>query len=114
LENKNNEPVQIESLGIDQDFFGEAGRKYMDLVGTNPISVKDGSKDRYSISNFQNIVEVAAKSKKELSITMQAKSRAEAGAETATIVVYKGNVNFSLKHNISAEASCQVQVRYSK
>jgi hypothetical protein len=114
LENKNNEPVQIESLGIDQDFFGEAGRKYMDLVGTNPTSVKDGSQNRYSISNFPNVVEVAAKSKKDLSITMQARSRAEAEAEAATIMVYKGNVNFSLRHNISAEASCQIQVRYGK
>jgi hypothetical protein len=114
LENKNDISIQIERLGIDQNFLGQDQKRFMDLVSTNPTSITDGYEDQYLLSNFRNVVEVAAKNKKDLILTMQAKSRSIAGAKKATIVVYTGKILLSLKHSITAEAPCEIQVRYSK
>ncbi|OGY23383.1 MAG: hypothetical protein A2172_04100 [Candidatus Woykebacteria bacterium RBG_13_40_15] len=114
LENKNNVPIKVEQFGIDQNFLGQNQRKFMDLVSSSPKSIRDGSENQYLLSNFQSVVEVAASSKKDFTFTMQAATRTKAGAKPATILVYKGKVMFSLEHGITAEAPCEIQIRYSK
>lgn len=114
LENKNNTSVQIERIGIDQNFFGLDKKRFMDLVSTNPISVRNGNEDQYSLSNFKDVVSVSAQSSKDLTITLQATSRSTAGAQRATIMIYTGKILLSLSHGIRAEAPCEVQVRYSE
>ncbi len=114
FENKNSQSIGLESLGVDVNLTGADGKTYTKIVKTNPPFENIVEKEKqFTTLSFVNL-SIAAKSKKEIILTLQTSSKEEAKASPETIVGYTGNILFSFAHDIITKPTCRIQVRYSK
>ncbi len=113
FENKNNQPVSLVSINVDVNLTGTQGRTFAKIVKTTPAFKTISQTDKQFTTLLFEDTAVAANSKKEISLTLQATSRSEAGASANTIVGYTGAVLFDFAHDIQTKPSCTLQVRYA-
>jgi len=114
IANQNNQKVDLEGIGIDVNLLGAKGKKFTKLLSTKPISSRiDSGQGQFEGYQFQPSLELGADEKTDILFAMQAASKSQAEASSHTIVAYKGKVVFYFTPEMSIEASCQIQVRYS-
>lgn len=113
VNNGNSTDVGLKSIQIDKSLLGVASKKFLGLISIDPsFSATDNGNPQSLKYQFES---VKAKPSKTLPITLtlQAGSKQEAGANPHTIVVYSGNIFFNFEHEIIIEAPCEIQVRYA-
>ena len=111
--NQNNQEVGLKKIDVDVNLLGTEGKEFTNLLSTKPTSLKiDGEQGQFEEYQFQPSLELLKDKKTDILFSMQAVSRNQAKASSHTIVAYKGKVVFYFTHEMSIEASCQIQVRY--
>ena len=113
FKNQNEGPVTLLAIKIDQSLLRLEEKQFLKALSLEPdFSKLEDPRDGFLTYTFENTF-VKETSSGQIAINWQAAARAQAQAKTNTIVVYEGSIFFEFEHQITFEAPCEIQVRYS-
>lgn len=113
IQNKNNQKVSLQEIGIDINLLGTKGLVFSQFIDSNPNSeaVIDKSTQFQSIA-FPKPVDILENGQEQVNLNFKAGTKEGSEASSHTIVAYSGKIIFSFDHEITIETKCQFQVRY--
>jgi len=113
FKNKNPQTIALKEIQTDKGLVGTGGKEFLNIISTSPAFEKTDATQPDKIT--YQFSQVVAPSNGDLKITLslKAKSREEAKAESHTIVIYTGSLFFDFEHEITIEVPCEIQVRYA-